>query len=843
MSIRKLPDDVVAQIGSSAAVVSLNDVVCGLVKNSLDARAASIHIHLDYVRGNCTVEDDGLGIEPAEFRETGGLGKLHHTSKHDSGSHVHGKHGFFLASVASLSLLSVTSHHRRHDSDACLSMHNANLLARRFPAPPERRLELFGHGTRVSVHDLFGSMPVRVKRRAAVFSARSAIDKELDHLVRELVTLLLAWSAELSVSLNETAIRRELRLKSTADPHVMMRASMLFSQAGLADAAHASSWLPVSASSRHVRIKGSISTIPVATRRSQTMSLGIQPLVSNRDSNVLYEAVNGVFRDSNFGLVEEEGPKRRKGLERWPMFYFQILLFATDTPVVDVGHVLGGSRNVLGDIVHLLKTVSADFLAKLHLHPRAACKASNGTASSTAKLTQPGGCASQSLLSTQPSSRQAFPGGRLADLELPRSRSPFDRWYRHKVGSPSRHVVTASEASQPGSKSQPAQSWLIGEGGKLVHKPVDDLQLDDAHPSREAAVPISRAEDRVVDNTDMIRDVEQRPSKRLRLLEPKSGPETRSSEWRQGSPRTWGDPTLVTSVQDDPTGPADPDFEQDKDGAVDFAAGSTELSGRLSRTALVDAEVIAQVDRKFILVKLPLQAAADSVDGKTTSALVMVDQHAADERCRLEDLMADYFEDTDSGAAPVVESLGKPVVFEAAGREGELIQQHQEHFASWGVVFQMQKTSPQSQMTTVRVTGLPPSMLERCRGEPRILINLLLGEAWRLDDGRAIPPLRNAHLDTGKSWTSRFHGCPPGILQLLHSRSCRTAVKFNDELSRDECVRLLRRLSRCAFPFQCAHGRPTMTPLTDLGSGADGIDRGRDGAAVGGQRWRLWMGA
>lgn len=62
---------------------------------------------------------------------------------------------------------------------------------------------------------------------------------------------------------------------------------------------------------------------------------------------------------------------------------------------------------------------------------------------------------------------------------------------------------------------------------------------------------------------------------------------------------------------------------------------------------------------------------------------------------------------------------------------------------------------------------------------------------------------------------------------------------FNDELSRDECGQLVQRLSRCVFPFQCAHGRPSMVPLADLGSGAGRI--WRDGPPVGLQGWKRWL--
>ena len=80
MSIQPLPPDVVAQIKSSITITSLNVVVCELVQNSLDANAKKVDISVDYSKGNCSVEDDGLGILPSEFQTTGHLGKLYRKS-------------------------------------------------------------------------------------------------------------------------------------------------------------------------------------------------------------------------------------------------------------------------------------------------------------------------------------------------------------------------------------------------------------------------------------------------------------------------------------------------------------------------------------------------------------------------------------------------------------------------------------------------------------------------------------------------------------------------------------------------------------------------------------------
>lgn len=76
-AIAPLPLEVVAQIKSSVCITSLNGVIVGLLKNSLDASAEKIDIQVNYGRGFCVIEDDGHGIPPAEFQPSGGLAKLH----------------------------------------------------------------------------------------------------------------------------------------------------------------------------------------------------------------------------------------------------------------------------------------------------------------------------------------------------------------------------------------------------------------------------------------------------------------------------------------------------------------------------------------------------------------------------------------------------------------------------------------------------------------------------------------------------------------------------------------------------------------------------------------------
>lgn len=43
---------------------------------------------------------------------------------------------------------------------------------------------------------------------------------------------------------------------------------------------------------------------------------------------------------------------------------------------------------------------------------------------------------------------------------------------------------------------------------------------------------------------------------------------------------------------------------------------------------------------------------------------------------------------------------------------------------------------------------------------------------------------------------------------------------FNDELTLAQCKQVILNLGQCVFPFQCAHGRPSIVPLTVIGEGS-----------------------
>jgi DNA mismatch repair protein MLH3 len=64
------------------------------------------------------------------------------------------------------------------------------------------------------------------------------------------------------------------------------------------------------------------------------------------------------------------------------------------------------------------------------------------------------------------------------------------------------------------------------------------------------------------------------------------------------------------------------------------------------------------------------------------------------------------------------------------------------------------------------------------------------------------------------------HTIPRPFQRILARRACRGAVMFGDPLEDDQSIKLLSDLTTCNFPFQCAHGRPSLAPLLAVRSSA-----------------------
>ncbi|KLJ12671.1 hypothetical protein EMPG_09499 [Blastomyces silverae] len=950
-SIRPLPSEVVAQLKSSIAISNLNGVVLELLKNSLDARAQTVSINVDFQRGGCVVEDDGQGILPAEFMEGGNLAKLHHTSRFNSPHEVYGRKGAFLASLVSLALVTITSHHESASTTNTVVYHHAKSISRLTPAPLQHELDSRDHGTRVTVTDLFGNFPVRVKHRALSLRTSQDLDREWDDLKRMLTAILLAFQKHVKLVVSDATKTRRLVLRASSPQYDKSSGTLdlgrirpILMQAGYVMPGDFQSWVTASAHTSGIDVQSAISLQPAPTKQVQFISFGINPIFSQSNANVLYNEVNRLFSHSRFGVMDgppvitdgleglnlqgddktNDKKASRKSISRWPMFYIRIDLQECGE-AIDKTDDLAERSNTLQSVLDVLLAMIRQFLEEYHFRPR------SGTGTKRSRQPQsPTSPVERQVVKRPKSAAPAFisplasigihkGSGNTEELFNTRIRLPravhsliaappktkdFGSWSRIKSGRESGfeeiwsglprgkgpYISNDSTKNQVEhdrrfSYSSPATpAPFDGQSGELsdsqdVHhftKPTNpdevgnpglqgaenensDGSTDEVirwmDPTTKKATLINSRTGQTIPNQNRTftssRDGIQKPA----TLDRHNCSGTSVSHpnlWLDTFLKEWNNPIFQQSEQPVTTAFEVPGLHPGGSskhflsgtGDFGFMPSSSRFTGRLTKQGLQNAQLIAQVDNKFLLLKLPASSEERNADRQQN--LVLVDQHAADERCRIEQLFIELCGTTAATSDPLsfcqnrvnTASLPKPISFQVSPQEGELLKSHSDYFEFWGCYYTL--STSERNYHTVTIDKVPTLIAERCRLEPKLAIDLLRGEIWdRKDHGRKDQKLSPQTLSSGipeagnsenslndevqpttarHSWLERIGDCPKAIIDLLNSRACRSSIMFNDCLSRAECENLISRLALCAFPFQCAHGRPSMIPIVSLGS-------------------------
>ena len=244
---------------------------------------------------------------------------------------------------------------------------------------------------------------------------------------------------------------------------------------------------------------------------------------------------------------------------------------------------------------------------------------------------------------------------------------------------------------------------------------------------------------------------------------------------------------------------------------------------RITRDNIKHCEILNQVDCKFILAR----------DGDVVFA---VDQHAADERVRLESLKGMIL---GSDGAPRCDSLDfnhynssegeeegggsdggknggnnnnttttttndttshyvlssmpldRPMPLDLAPDEGLLLDTYHSQVTAWGWKWRTKNTT-----TTMswELTHVP----------------VLLGSAY------FTPTDLKLYLHQLQA-TCGTNALPPVAVRVLNSKACRSAIMFGDALDEEERREVLEGLRETRLYEICAHGRPTVVGLVDLG--------------------------
>ncbi|XP_024392916.1 DNA mismatch repair protein MLH3 isoform X3 [Physcomitrium patens] len=206
----------------------------------------------------------------------------------------------------------------------------------------------------------------------------------------------------------------------------------------------------------------------------------------------------------------------------------------------------------------------------------------------------------------------------------------------------------------------------------------------------------------------------------------------------------------------------------------------------VTKKSLQHARVLQQVDNKFIAIV-------------AQNVLLLVDQHAADERVQLEEFRTQVLAAGKQQCSTLLDvkhdlSLGLG--------EQQTLHAYRQQIEDWGWRFCTASDARSLDRTSIRGCDSTTCKLQ-LSAVPCILgVNLTASDLEEY--------LQQLGATQGASVP------PPAVIRLLNYKSCRGAIMFGDPLLPAQCRQLVSHLKHTSLCFQCAHGRPTMVPLVNL---------------------------
>ncbi|KAJ7345008.1 hypothetical protein JRQ81_000958 [Phrynocephalus forsythii] len=226
---------------------------------------------------------------------------------------------------------------------------------------------------------------------------------------------------------------------------------------------------------------------------------------------------------------------------------------------------------------------------------------------------------------------------------------------------------------------------------------------------------------------------------------------------------------------------------------------------RFSKNMIDSMQVLNQVDNKFIACLI--NSKEDKSEEAGGNLLVLVDQHAAHERVRLEQLITDLYEKQPGalGKKKLLASIvHPPLEIEITEDQRRLLRCCHKSLEDLG----LELFFPENSLSQILVGKVPLCFVER--------------EANELRRGRQtvaksiVKEFIQEQIELLQTTGGAQGTLPLTIQKVLASQACHGAIKFNDSLTLEESCCLMESLSCCQLPFQCAHGRPSMLPLADI---------------------------
>lgn len=843
--LNRLSAETRAKLRSTQILTSLPHIVSELLQNSIDSGAPHIDVGVDCEEWSCWVRDDGSGFAKDDLAQIakGSEGGRYMSSKACPTASLEsvstfGFRGEALASMADLCCLEISSRTARARESWSIIMKGGQTLY----TGPSVRWRRETAGTAVSVRDAFFNLPIRRLSHPSSSKTLEIIRQEIESYA--LVFPGISFSLEDTSKSNRGGGRSHsciLKIPKTRSTLTTFRHIY-----GRAFTQHVEE---IDSVSDDVRIEGFLSLVGVYTKAYQFLYINRHP-VSYCD---LHKLIDLRFSSSSFAkhAYDEEGETNsrsscrrppRKG-EKKPIYVLNLTI-----PVRHIDNCMEPAKTAvqLGNknmVARLLSSVIQSFLARHHFAP-GNVDGNDGTPRKKRTL-----------------SRQAA----LTEPSISRSSTP-DSYIRDR-SEPPELSVSAMERSNGAIESSSEAVWNDPSTGETF---IIDLRTGNSHPqsvprgvSANGPIRIKSKGDAAWASLPTIHDMTM--GQREVISAKDAVPDWLQEVLKANdaySIREPKIPALPLSLNHNGEGGGypghpypcntQPSKRSNPNQHIQYFTPDFALSRvRFQREDLQTMRVISQVDRKFVACLIgvdnwPSTEASEvlceaSIRHGAGKTLILVDQHAADERVRVErflkEICSGFLSYHDKSGGVETMQLSPPIPVLLTHREASRLSQvpaYQKAFESWGVHFHGLQNIPNNEASMdsndhaayiqVFIAAIPEIVSEKLLSgnELQELVKGYLGTLENELDSLDIPaPPRSGACEIETRWVRALRWCPRVLLDLINSKACRGAIMFNDSLTLEKCQRLIKQLSATAFPFQCAHGRPSLVPLTPLGLQGD----------------------
>jgi DNA mismatch repair protein MutL len=367
-------------------------------------------------------------------------------------------------------------------------------------------------------------------------------------------------------------------------------------------------------------------------------------------------------------------------------------------------------------------------------------------------------------------------------------------------------------SSAPRGRSQPEQTEIsperaVKESDSLAGTGEEPRRVDDGRWQAEGAEadPEPGVEDPGPDAAEREARMETDPG-RWRVqdsdgIAPTAAPGTDESA---GTDTVGSEGDTADGALDGPTGTASPDGRSGTAAGARTAPGEGADSGGTGAASADDRDGDPHrrfrggteqrtlggeaVDRSFAFDRLPGlrvlgQFAETYLVAETDDGLVLVDQHAADERINYEALRERFFGEV------TTQTLAEPVTVPVTGEEAELVRERGAALEQLGLsvaVGDGDGAAAAGDQPTVRVSAVPALLADAMDAD---LVRDLLADLAAGDPEATVTEQ---------------------VDELLGDMACYPAITGNESLREGTVVSLLEALDSCENPYACPHGRPTL---------------------------------